>query len=293
MAGNGPDDGRSRKERADAIRDAQARKQRTLTLTIGTVTAVIVIVLGLIVAKSISSSPAAKADPSETSGLISSTLASEIKSVPASVFDSVGVGSASNGPKAVSGGSAMTADGKPRILYVGSEYCPYCAAERWGLAVALSRFGTFTNLGKTASSATDLDKNTNTLTFHGATYTSQYFSFTGYEQQNRTRTKTVDTLTTADNALVTKYDNGGSIPFIDLGGLFIGSGASYDPATLAGMTHAQIGAALSDPSSAAAKGIIGTANLYTAALCKLTNGQPATVCSSSGVSAGAAAAELG
>src|SRR5690348_15801045 len=26
---------------------------------------------------------------------------------------------------------ALTADGKPRVLYVGAEYCPYCAAQRW------------------------------------------------------------------------------------------------------------------------------------------------------------------
>ena len=31
----------------------------------------------------------------------------------------------------------MTLDGKsPAMLYYGAEYCPYCAAERWAMAVA-------------------------------------------------------------------------------------------------------------------------------------------------------------
>ncbi len=33
--------------------------------------------------------------------------------------------------------------GKPEVLFVGAEFCPFCAAERWPLIVALSRFGHF------------------------------------------------------------------------------------------------------------------------------------------------------
>ena len=29
---------------------------------------------------------------------------------------------------------------------MGAEYCPYCAAQRWAMIVALSRFGTFSGL---------------------------------------------------------------------------------------------------------------------------------------------------
>ena len=41
-------------------------------------------------------------------------------------------------------------DGRPGVVYVGSEFCPYCAADRWALVVALSRFGTFAHLGATS-----------------------------------------------------------------------------------------------------------------------------------------------
>ena len=42
--------------------------------------------------------------------------------------------------------TALTSNGKPEILYIGAEFCPYCAAERWAIAVALSRFGTLSPL---------------------------------------------------------------------------------------------------------------------------------------------------
>jgi hypothetical protein len=279
------DDNRSSRERAEAVRAAQARKERALSWTLWSTVAVVVLVLGLIVAKQVSGSSTPKKTSPQSSGLASSAVVKAIETLPASVFNSVGVGSAGNPPKKVSGGSSMTADGKPRVLYVGSEFCPYCAAERWGLATALARFGTFTNLGQTTSSSTDVAPDTSTLAFHGTTYTSQYLSFTGYEQQDRTQTKTLDTLTSADQGVFSKLNPRGSIPFVDLGGIYVSSGASYDPGILAGLSHEQIATSLSDPSSVTGQAIIGTANQFTAALCKLTGGMPARVCTSAGVNA--------
>ena len=60
---------------------------------------------------------------------------------------------------------------------MGAEYCPYCAAERWALVMALSKFGTFTDLQGTTSSATDTNPSTPTFSFYGSTYTSKYLSF--------------------------------------------------------------------------------------------------------------------
>ncbi|HEY2006098.1 MAG TPA: DUF929 family protein, partial [Solirubrobacteraceae bacterium] len=37
-------------------------------------------------------------------------------------------------------------DGKPELLTMNLAWCPHCAANSWGLAVALSRFGTLTGL---------------------------------------------------------------------------------------------------------------------------------------------------
>jgi hypothetical protein len=159
------------------------------------------------------------------------------------------------------------------------------------MVIALARFGSFSGLGQTTSSPSDVYPSTATLTFHGATYTSSYLSFTGKEiesnQVSNGSYAALDTLSAADQALVSKDDSGGGIPFVDIGGKYKISGASYDPQLLQGKTHAQIAAALSDPSSAIAKGADGTANVITAALCSITANKPAAVCTSPGVQAAA------
>ena len=94
----------------------------------------------------------------------------------------------------------------------------------------------------------------------------------------------LDTLASADSSLFQNVGQG-SFPFVDLGGKYMISGASYDPTVLQGLTHAQIAAALSDPDSPVAKSVDGTANVITAALCRLTGNQPGSVCASPGVTA--------
>src|SRR5207245_2366148 len=75
----------------------------------------------------------------------------------------------------------------------------------------------------------------------------------------------------------------GSIPFITYGNQYITQGAYYDYATLLDSSQnalpwQDIAHALGDPTSPIARGIIGTANYMTAAICNLTNQQPGSVC---------------
>ncbi len=117
-------------------------------------------------------------------------------------------------------------------------------------------------------------------------------AFEGVETQTVDH-KPLDTLTPDQEALITTYDappyvpssSKGSIPFIDFGGSYLLSGASYSPQSLQGMTADQVSAALSDPNSAVAKGIIGAANVITATICILTGDQPSNVCANPAVSA--------
>jgi hypothetical protein len=51
----------------------------------------------------------------------------------------------------------------------------------------------------------------------------------------------------------------GAILFIDLAGQYVASGAGYDAGALQGMSAEQVAAALSDPSSAASRAILGQA----------------------------------
>jgi len=206
-------------------------------------------------------------------------VVAQVTGLPASEFDSVGQGTANNLVKPVSGTALTGASGKPEVLYIGAEYCPFCAAERWPLIVALSRFGTFSGLQTTTSSSTDVYPNTPTFTFRAAAYTSQYIEFRAVETSDRDQ-KPLQSPTSAEQQLWSKYDAGGSIPFVDFGNRYVLTGATYSPDLLGGASWQAISGELKDPNSAQAKAIVGSANLFTAATCKATANQPAAVCSS-------------
>jgi hypothetical protein len=218
-----------------------------------------------------------------------SGLLQKITSIPASVFASIGQGTAATLPKPMTGAPALTQNGKPEIVYVGAEYCPYCATERWPMVIALSRFGTFSNLQVSHSSTSDAYPNTQTLSFHGTNYSSPYIVFNGTETftniPSGSSYTTLDTPTSAIQNLVTTYDappyvtSTGSIPFIDFGGKYVISGSTYSPSVLQGQTYDQIGSALSNPSNAISQGAVGAANTITAAICQMTGNKPSSVCS--------------
>ena len=209
-------------------------------------------------------------------------VVASLAAVPAIELDAVGTGSANNVIKRVTGAPLTGPNGHPEVFYLGAEYCPYCAAERWPMIVALSRFGTFSGLKTTSSSSSDVYPNTPTFTFHGATYASQYLDFVSVETTDRDRNP-LESPTAAQSALVSQYDTSGSIPFVDFGNRYAFSGAMYLPDVLSGKSWQAIADSLVTPNSPEAKAILGSANLITAALCRLTGDQPAAVCSSSTV----------
>jgi thiol-disulfide isomerase/thioredoxin len=220
---------------------------------------------------------------------LSSTVAADL-SVPAASLDAVGSPSGDSLPTVISGSTVLKdGDGKPIVTYVGAEYCPYCAAERWAMAVALSRFGTFTNLSATHSASNDVYPNTQTLSFYGSSYSSPYIDFQPVEEATNQVVngsyQTLQTPTAAQTALLTKYDSAGSIPFLDIANKYVVTGSSYSPQVLQGLTRNQIAAQLSDPSSAVAQAIDGTANDITAAISNVTGNQPSSVGNSATIAA--------
>ncbi|HYM49220.1 MAG TPA: DUF929 family protein [Candidatus Limnocylindrales bacterium] len=173
--------------------------------------------------------------------------------------------------------------GKPLVVYVGAEYCPFCAAERWSLIMALARFGTFHNLSETTSSSTDVYPNTSTFTFHGASYTSPDVAFQPVEIQDRNG-QPLETPPAQVSQLFDTYDQppytvtSRGIPFLDIAGRFVLKQTSYSPQVLQGLTWDQIAAALSDPNSPVTRAIVGNANTLTAAVCSVTGNQPSAAC---------------
>lgn len=268
-----------------AIQRAAERRQQVRTrvsLAIGSVVAVVAVVVAFVVINALSKKSSAGGLPT---GSALASIVKNVTNVPVSTLASVGKGTNQTPPSALNGQPPLTANGKPEIVYVGAEYCPYCAAERWAMVVALSRFGTFSNLGVTHSDTGDVFPNTKTLTFHGSSYKSNYIVFSPVEETDPNR-KALETPTAQQSALVAKYDappfvpasSKGAIPFVNFGNKFLVSGASYSPQILAGKSWSQIATALKDPNSAISKAVLGTANVMTADICKLTNNKPANVC---------------
>ena len=279
------------RQKIAAQREAERRaeRRRRLFITGGSVLAVIVIVVAFIVIRSFNKpSPAAAAGANARTPLPAS-VSNAVSSVPASTLNTVGPGSVPQvvqQPLSPGSGALLTSNGKPEMLYIGAEYCPYCAAMRWSMAVALSRFGTLsTPWHGVHSSSSDVFPRTATLTFYKSGYASKYLTFTPVE--NLTVTKApLQNPTAAQNAIWAKYEPDAATrgyPFIDFGNKFVLKGPIYDPAVLKGLTWSQIATAMRDPSSPVAQGVLGAANYLTGAMCKMTNNQPASVCTSPAV----------
>jgi hypothetical protein len=291
----------TRREKIAAQRAAarRAERRRRILIASGAILVVVVIAVVFVVIKlNNNKSTTVTGASNGPTGSALVPVVDKVTTVPVSTLNSVGDGGGQVSGKPISiPGSALTANGKPEMLYIGAEYCPYCGAERWGMIVALSRFGTFSGLATVHSSSSDVFPNTPSWTFVHSSYTSKYLTFTPVEECSNIPNggtscngyTTLETPTSAQQALLSKYDTPtyvpgmasddiGAIPFIDFGGKYIISGASYNAQLLQGLSWSQVASDLQNPSSTVAQGADGTANYITAAICTMTNNLPATAC---------------
>lgn len=295
----------------------QARARQGRSRSIGwVIVAVVVIAIGTIIGVNLSGSSKHNGSVVITGAdrnpaLAPASMVKPVTTVPASVFDRVGTDGQAPGFVVTKNQPPLTSGGKPHFVYVGAEYCPYCAAMRWSLVASLSRFGTFSGLKESASSPTD--GNIPTFSFLGANYSSKYVAFSPYEQADRLGNP-LQTVPANIMKLYTTYDGNGTtptkfspggtgIPFLDLGNKYVSSG---DPPYLAvffgngtgplvngGPGVTAIAQAVHNPFSSVGKGIqasgfIAEANYISAAICNLDHMQPGSVCHSPGVTAAAA-----
>jgi hypothetical protein len=200
------------------------------------------------------------------------------------IFAKVGTGGLAN-PLTPTGAPVHNGPtGKPQIFYYGADYCPYCAAERWSLIMAMSRFGEYKDLRlMTSGSAPEAFPETNTFTFAHSTYISQYVDWASVETANRTG-QPLQTPTPEQQQIINTFDappytqTAGSLPFVSYANPYITVGAGYDTGSIHGLTWQQIASKLSDPNDPVTKNIVGNANYMTAAICQSTNNEPASVC---------------
>jgi Domain of unknown function (DUF929) len=262
-----------------SLRTPPATRRRFL-LAIGAVTAVLATVATLVAVK-LTTAPA---HPVASESTAPAAVVRQVATVPAGLLAEADPGQLITPLRKVTGsGPPLTIGGKPAVVFVSEESCPFCAAERWPLAVALSHFGTWRQLGVTRSAASDVYPDTATLSFRAARYHS-------IELTLRTTELTDDAghplqaPTSLDQQLIGRYDvppyvnsadQSGAVPFLDIGNRYILAGAQYNPQVLAGLSAAQIAARLRDPSSPVAQAIDGSASVIIAAINQVLHDQPA------------------
>ena len=282
---------RARQAQAERARIAQQRRVRTRFALGGVLTVAAVLVAMMIVRVALPSGPAGPVSSAQPADVV----AVRALTIQAALLDQVGRGTAETTPTRIESATPLTRDGKPLVFYLGAEYCPFCAAQRWALVIALNRFGSFTNLNPARSAVDDVYPDTATVTFHGATYRSDYLAFEAVElatsERVGNRYRPLESMTPAQEQLVKTFNappyvpagSAGAVPFVDFGNRFVMTGSIFSPGVLEGMSQEQIVAALADPNHEVSQAVLGAANALTATLCELTQGQPAPVCTSPAV----------
>ncbi len=257
----------------------------------GSIAVVVLLVVAIVAVALVGSSPTKQR---LVFGAAPASVVYDMTHVPASVFNDVGVNSQEisvlpSNFSVKKGQPPLTmTDGKttlPGAFYFGAEYCPYCAATRWGMILALLRFGSFPNWDWSMmySSSTDYAPDTPTFTLLNAKYTSKYFVFRPYEVENR-EGQPIGHFPSNLQSLVNTYDSGQSFPFMDMGNKVFIQQSAFDPAALSAIhTQADIASQLDNPQNGVTQAVIATANYVSAGLCAIAKDPPASVCNSPGV----------
>jgi hypothetical protein len=203
-------------------------------------------------------------------------------------------------------------NGKPIAAYFGSTTCIYCAENKWAMAMALSRFGSFSQLFKGYSALQDGDlpsvfwapaeyNDTSTTSF-GAFFSSNYISFLAIEDSAKitggftlTPLQTIQTRANATQNLAyddlmkyiilsndfrgTPFTIWGSYEVAGVDAVILGNSTptSNSDIPLSRMTQEDVLRLLGTPNSQFAWSEYAAADIYVAMLCKTLN-DAAPVC---------------
>lgn len=219
--------------------------------------------------------------------------------VPASLLDALqkaskgGLGLAvtpeSTNLKAIDG-PRLNSSNKVGVLYIGANFCPYCAGQRWVILLTLLRFGKFDGVTYMMSSSKDAYPDTPTFSFEKAAYTSDYVDFVPVETADREGKKLM-TPSKEQSQIFSKFDAPpytpvfGGIPFVYIDGQYVVTRPMLTPSEVVGMSWGAIVQAFSNPQSSLFQSVMPQVNLFTAAVCRLDGGDPDDVCSATGVTA--------
>jgi hypothetical protein len=233
----------------------------------------------------------------ETISPAPASMITSLGHIPTSIASAVGVSSPdtpTTAPTATGNASmwqstASGAGARPVVFFYGAEFSPYAAAERWPVVVALSRFGTFSQLGLMQSSSSMAFSDTTGFTFWQVKYSSVWVDLQTVERYSSLNPTGVGFMplqkpTARQAASVAVYDTSTmTFPLLDIANHYVLVGSSFSPSVLGGLSQAQVTADLAIPASPVTQAILSSANEITAAICTVTGQRPTAVCNARGV----------
>lgn len=179
-------------------------------------------------------------------------------------------------------GKPVLLEEKPFYIFVGAQFCPFCAAQRWAVVEALSRFGSFSGLKLDRSADGEGFSTIPTYDFMGVSYLSEYLTFIHKETADR-EGNSLDELGDLERGYVNKYNLRGAIPFTVVSGQYARVGPGHNPGVLQGKGFEEVKAELSREESEIRKAVLKDADVLTALICSTTGSQPASACERRGV----------
>ena len=267
-------------------------RQRSAVPLIVVTVALVVAGVAVGVAQAHQSAPVSRAQrsaPNDTQ----TNLLFDLTHVSDSVSATVGSGGVAATFTALAGAPALVdTGGKPTVLAVESQPCTGCAAQRWSLLIALSRFGTISNLPLLALPQSGSTPALATFSLDGMHYASSYVSFIGAELKD-IGGNALQTLQAEGAQLLQTYDappyvpagTNGFIPWVDIGNRYAMQGSGFAPVLMGNLDWGHVVTRLSNPGDPITRAIVGEANQVTAAICSATSMQPASACERSPIPA--------
>lgn len=163
--------------------------------------------------------------------------------------------------------------GKALVYFMGAGFCPFCAAQRWAIVNALSRFGKWEGLVDDKSAGQDEKYlNVPTMSFAKAKYTSDVVEFIGRETADR-NFEPLQELDDKDYEVLDVYNPDQIIPFLLIDGRFTQIGAGFSPQLIENMSHEAVRAEMSKPDSSIGKVIQSEIDNITALICHSVAGK--------------------
>jgi hypothetical protein len=168
---------------------------------------------------------------------------------------------------------------KVRVFFLGAQYWPFCAAERWALVSALERFGTLTGYTpETHAPGLAGFRLVPTYDLRTAVYTSAYLAYSDKEIFDKDNTP-LDTFDNDEQSIVDQFNPQATFPFLIINGQYAQFDSGYSPGLIDGMDFATLRSQLdAGEQNDATNAINAEADLITKYLCHSTGGEPATTC---------------